>query len=334
MSRGIPSKADLLKTVHDICSNNEAAQNQLANGSNNLLTKFANGYQKVCEEQGREFYGLRDFYSLVKMVFRQAVKTGQAPDELDQVRAVQRNFGGYYGDFKPVDVFLKAANVNDWENHLVPRMKLIREAFKSGIENRYLLLLTRNNIALRIIQESSLLPEDTYQIIFGSAFPQDQEYTQICSNIKQIQNAMLTGDTVILCNLDNLYESLYDVLNQSYMILSGERYTDIGLGTHRLKSKVHENFRMILLAEEDVVMNQFPTPLINRLEKHHLVMSTMLDFEQTYIVKKVTEWAKNFAALLHIPSALKQQPADIIIGYHQTIAKSGRNELKSKSKSS
>ena len=41
-----------------------------------------------------------------------------------------------------------------------------------------------------------------------------QEYRQICLNINRIKIAMELGQTVVLCNLENLYESLYDALNQ------------------------------------------------------------------------------------------------------------------------
>jgi hypothetical protein len=37
---------------------------------------------------------------------------------------------------------------------------------------------------------------------------------QICRNINRIKVCMETGQTVILLNLENLYESLYDALNQ------------------------------------------------------------------------------------------------------------------------
>ena len=55
-------------------------------------------------------------------------------------------------------------------------------------------------------------------VIFRSSFPHDQEYTQICSNINRIKIAMELGQTVVLCNLSNLYESLYDALNQNYQV--------------------------------------------------------------------------------------------------------------------
>ena len=37
---------------------------------------------------------------------------------------------------------------------------------------------------------------------------------KVCRNINQIKICMEAGRTVVLLNLDNLYESLYDLLNQ------------------------------------------------------------------------------------------------------------------------
>ena len=54
---------------------------------------------------------------------------------------------------------------------------------------------------------------------------------------------METGRTVILLNLEDLYESLYDVLNQYYMHYGDNRYVDLGLQTHRVKCRVHKNFK-------------------------------------------------------------------------------------------
>jgi len=100
--------------------------------------------------------------------------------------------------------------------------------------------------------ESTLKPWEMEPfILFGSSFPKDKEYTQVrcglsfqllfalldpvshsyahthnvqvCRNINQIKICMETGRTVILLNLENLYESLYDVFNQVstlYSILS------------------------------------------------------------------------------------------------------------------
>ena len=87
-------------------------------------------------------------------------------------------------------------------------------------------------------EEATLKPWEMEPfVLFGSSFPRDKEYTQVnimlscrncylpsrnflsfflqvCRNINQIKICMEIGRTVILLNLENLYESLYDVLNQ------------------------------------------------------------------------------------------------------------------------
>ena len=132
-------------------------------------------------------------------------------------------------------------------------------------ENRYLLFLTENYSALQVLNhylrkevgmrplgssESEILQKRQKKVnqkdpfvLFGSSFPKDREYTQVCRNINQIKICMDTGRTVILLNLDNLYESLYDLLNQYYIRLGDQRYVDLGLQTHRFKCRVHNDFK-------------------------------------------------------------------------------------------
>ena len=66
---------------------------------------------------------------------------------------------------------------------------------------------------------------------------------KVCRNINQIKICMETGRTVILLNLENLYESLYDVLNQYYIYHAGSRYVDLGLQTHRVRCRVANDFK-------------------------------------------------------------------------------------------
>ena len=148
-------------------------------------------------------------------------------------------------------------------------------------------------------------------IIFGSSFADDQEYRQICLNINRIKIAMEMGHTVILCNLNNLYESLYDALNQNYTTMSDSRYVDLGLGTHRVKCRIHKDFRLVLIAEDKDVYEKFPIPLINRLEKHYLGMETMLSEGKicfnfflcgTLVFKKLVSLAPS--PLKHAPKTL------------------------------
>ncbi len=208
------------------------------------------------------------------MIFRQVKREQRPLARQSFVQLVQRNFGGYYADLNPSLVFLETLFPDFVEEELISSQQLINRALDvpdNPTETRYLLLLTKNNAALRIIEEQGLVDKNKkVSIIYGSSFPHDQEYTQICRNINRIKIAMETGETIILCNLENLYESLYDALNQSYMYLGDSRYVDLGLGNQRVKCRVHPDFRMIVVADEKDVREKFPIPLINRLEKHFL----------------------------------------------------------------
>uniref|UniRef100_A0A8C7LM14 RZ-type domain-containing protein n=1 Tax=Oncorhynchus mykiss TaxID=8022 RepID=A0A8C7LM14_ONCMY len=130
---------------------------------------------------------------------------------------------------------------------------------------------------------------------------------------------METGRTVVLLNLQNLYESLYDALNQYYVCLGGQKYVDLGLGTHRVKCRVHKDFRLIVIEDKEVVYNQFPIPLINRLEKHYLDIHTVLSKEQREIVGDLERWVGQFVDLRQsspAPQTFNYQPPDVFIGFH------------------
>uniref|UniRef100_A0A452IS70 Uncharacterized protein n=1 Tax=Gopherus agassizii TaxID=38772 RepID=A0A452IS70_9SAUR len=130
---------------------------------------------------------------------------------------------------------------------------------------------------------------------------------------------METGQMVVLLNLQNLYESLYDALNQYYVYLAGQKYVDLGLGTHRVKCRVHPKFRLIVIEEKEVVYKHFPIPLINRLEKHYLDINTVLDKRQRDIVEELKKWVNDFIAFdteKHLMGRQEYSPSDVFIGYH------------------
>ena len=55
--------------------------------------------------------------------------------------------------------------------------------------------------------------------------------------------------------------------------------------------------RLLVVAEKDVVYKQFPIPLLNRLEKHILSTSSMMNRSQIALAKKLHDWAQDFTKL-------------------------------------
>ncbi|XDV14216.1 hypothetical protein PO909_002393 [Leuciscus waleckii] len=317
VSRGDPDEKELIESAKGICSSDAMILERVRD----FFQPFARAYLNICKKQGRGFFGLRDYYSLIKMMFAVVKASNQKPSADQIVKAVLRNFSGK-DNVDAVSVFTSRLSIQTkLEN--ISAIELVREnitAIGQDEECRYLLVLTKNYAALRILQQTFFADQCQPEIIFGSSFPKDQEYTQICRNINRVKICMETGQTIVLLNLQNLYESLYDALNQYYVSLGGQKYVDLGLGTHRVKCRVHKDFRLIVIEEKDVVYKQFPIPLINRLEKHYLDINTVLKSEQKDHVEKLKEWVKWFISarskLLIAPQGRHYHPADAFIGYH------------------
>uniref|UniRef100_A0A672GQ29 RING-type E3 ubiquitin transferase n=1 Tax=Salarias fasciatus TaxID=181472 RepID=A0A672GQ29_SALFA len=317
VSRGDPDQKELIESARGICSSDAMVLEKVSD----FFQPFARAYLQICRKQGKGFFGLRDYYSLIKMIFAVAKAAQRRPTAEETAKAVLRNFSGK-DDVDAVTVFTKKLQITpNLEN--LSAIEFVREnlhATAQDEECRYLLVLTKNYAALQILQQTFFSESVQPEIIFGSSFPKDQEYTQICRNINRVKICMETGQTVVLLNLQNLYESLYDALNQYYVCLGGQKYVDLGLGTHRVKCRVHQDFRLIVIEEREVVYKQFPIPLINRLEKHYLDIHTVLRTEQKRIVEELEKWVTLFVTLSSQFAAVNQtykyQPPDVFIGYH------------------
>jgi hypothetical protein len=339
MNRGIfvnrcsPDIDELKQIASGICKNDE----KVINIMEKYLPSLANAYIELCEltRKYREFFGLRDFYSLIKMIYYEIKEKSGLLDMDFLEKAIRRNFGGLVF-INPLEPFMRQFHK---DRHLVKFNKekanvieLIREALTRRNdrktvegENRYLLLLAQNENALDLLNNYILEQVDikNTRVIFGSSFPNDQHYSQICRQIHQIKLSMELGKTVILLNLESLYESLYDALNQFYYRFGdNEKFVDLGLGTQRVKCLVHDDFRLIVVADKNSVYDpkRFPIPLVNRLEKHCLSVASILNERKVLIVRSIQEWCSSISTV-STTTTIKESLADIFIGFtDDTIA--------------
>ncbi|XP_069130639.1 E3 ubiquitin-protein ligase rnf213-alpha-like isoform X2 [Argopecten irradians] len=319
VQRNVPSEKELIESARGICDTDESVQNKMEE----FLTKVATAYMELTKI---DFFGLRDFYGLIKMMYAFIATSKKKLTNAEWKHSILRNFGGH-DDLNALEIFRQHVQFRDTKpDNSDPdctQLGLIKAAlaFKEavdGLENRYLLLLTENYSFLPMLQHQILTIKNLQlTTLFGSSFPKDQEYTQICRNINRIKLCMESGQAVLLLNLENLYESLYDVLNQYYVHYAGEQYVDLGLGTNRMKCKVHPNFRLILVAEKQTVYNTFPIPLINRLEKHLVRGEMLLTDEQFQLSRELDDWMHNFIQNGKYPDVSK---ADVFIGYSTDMA--------------
>ena len=290
VARDTPTHQDLRKTAEAIFESDGKKFAQVSVGVINALTS---AYLEISENQKKEFFGLRDYYGLLKMLFAFAKENEGVIEYHDLARLILRNFSG--SGTNALRVFRKCleghcASVYDVS---IPVQELVQENLNSNFESRFLLLLTNRYSAVGLLSNVLGSIEDP-QVIFGSSFPRDSDYTEVCRNINKIKVCMETGRAVVLLNLQDLYESLYDALNQHYVTFAGQQYVDIGLGGVRVKCKIAKNFRLVVIEEKEVVHKMFPIPLTNRLEKHVFDMTSLLTDPQRQLMNRLVEWVKNF----------------------------------------
>ncbi|ELU09101.1 hypothetical protein CAPTEDRAFT_223578 [Capitella teleta] len=324
VQRGVPDGHELENSARGICGDDKT-RGLIQHIIGPIAKSYSRMFDEAVEKCKEEFFGLRDFYGLIKAICRCVKRSQEAPTNRQLRRAILQNFGGL-DTVNPLEVFSRTLEIDlrrsAGDTIDCSPLALIEEnlnnCIASNSESRYLLVLTENYAALGILQQQLAMTRDAV-IIFGSSFPKDLDYTQVCRNINRIKICMETGRTVILLNLENLYESLYDALNQYYVYLGGERFVDLGLGNQRVKCKVHEKFRLLVVAEKNMVYKRFPIPLINRLEKHFLSTGTLLQGHQQRIYEELSAWVQRF--IKNSSRVETYQLADVFIGFHEdTIA--------------
>lgn len=86
-----------------------------------MIDALATSYLRLFDEstkEMREFFGLRDFYSLIKMLFGFILKTKEKPTWMQLKHSVLRNFGGLEV-VNPVEVFQQELSSQVDENEEV-----------------------------------------------------------------------------------------------------------------------------------------------------------------------------------------------------------------------
>ena len=291
--RGDPSKNDLQLTAKGIFLSDVGKFKEV----DKIVKLLTDSYIDIRKKQEQEFFGLRDYYGLLKMIFSIVKMDNVDLDNYHIANAIKRNFSG--GQIDSFEIFLphlKTVWPNAKESTISLRT-MIRHNLQSvdESESRFLLLLTNRFAAVTLLDK--VVDSRKFQVIFGSSFPRDNDYTELCRNINKIKICMESGCTVVLLNLRDLYESLYDALNQHYVTFAGQRYVDLGLGGHRVKCRISKKFRLIVIEDKNVVYDEFPIPLINRLEKYVFTSESVLDQDQLQLSSRIHEWIYRFSNL-------------------------------------
>jgi len=308
------------------------------------LPALSQGFYDIYGSQKRsDFWGLREFYSIVRVInseFKRQEKNSVdewspslTPDIL--MNTILRNFGGRtVGETEEiVRKFFTHCSMRPEDATKPSILELIDLNIKET-DARHLMLLTQNNSALRLLFDSGIASYENTEVLFGSSFPEDQSDVQIAQNLNKIKSMMVQPMCLVLVQCDSLYESLYDLLNQHYIELAGQRYVRIAHGASSKECPVHHLFRIIVIVEKWDAWNTLAPPLLNRFEKQVFVRSMMVEGAQhshilrtcnNYFKALVTDYHEGGQAQMkrgHVDEAFLDQAQRVIVGFHNDLISS------------
>jgi len=279
-----PTVEDLVATAKGmVCATNLEA----------YLRPLCEAFFEIYKNQTRkDFWGMREFYSTVRVI-NAAIKERTAkglPAALESdvlMKTVQRNFGGCSED--DLDICIGEFFFRSGMDEDVDRFSTTELIMQNLVEldARHLMLLTKNNAALRLLFESNLLDHGKAEVMFGSTFPNDQSDVFVAMNLQRIKSYMQQPISLVMVHCDSLYESLYDLLNQHYMEYAGQRYVRIAHGSKAKQCPIHKQFRVIVITEISDAYFRLAAPLLNRFEKQIFLRKDIMQEPDTRLLKQM-----------------------------------------------
>ena len=309
LSRPEPTKEDLYETGLSLhfADGNDYSQNL----TQEELQCLAEAYFEYQNQQTHaNFHGLRDYYSLIKSL------TGCSTFEQVNI-SLQRNFGGLPGEVTNIqNVFLeKLKKVMIYSGQdIIPVTELIQANLKDP-HARHLMLITSGDSAIGILKQSLETLDKETITIYGSRFEEDLSEEYNYRILSRIILCMERDCILILKDLESIYGSLYDMLNQNYAVVGNRKNCRVALGAYsNPMCQVNDGFRCIVLIDQHKVDFSDP-PFLNRFEKQLLRFSDVLDEKQQNVIVELRHWVEGMSTVEGLESHFNE--SDMFIGFYE-----------------
>ena len=308
LSRPEPSVDDLWETG---CSLHYAESDDFSqNLGEQELKCLAEAYFEYQSQQScPNFHGLRDYYSMIKSL------TGCSSSVQVNI-SLQRNFGGRPGEVTKIQkIFLdKLKAMISCNKDIIPVTELIQKNFLDP-HARHLMLITSGDSAIGILKQSLDQLEKETITIYGSHFQEDLSEEYNYRILSRIILCMERDCILILKDLESIYGSLYDMLNQNYAVVGNRKNCRVALGAYsNPMCQVHDRFRCIVLLDQNKVHNSEP-PFLNRFEKQVLRFTDVLTEFQLDVITKLDKWVQEMSTGDDLEQHFSE--TDMFIGFHQ-----------------
>jgi hypothetical protein len=286
-------------------------------------------YKEVFKEKHKHphFFGSRDFYHIVKFLQRHLGDKGEFLGVCDMFKgkmtrkedqadlliylAIQRNMSGkesqsiddekIYPSYQLfINIYNKILGKTDTDFHYTP-INLMSMINMNLVDpgSRHLMLLTENPSVTDMLKNElknyfiNNLGYPAHTIMYLNRINNDKD---IQVTIQSLPIWIANGYVLILKEVDEIYNCLYDVLNQRYSTKKDDNGNEVLVCEfhHRVAEKnkkeneviIHPKFRVIVLCNREDDLRKLnerrqQPPFLNRFEKHLVLFKDLESVEQT-----------------------------------------------------
>ncbi|CAF3742087.1 unnamed protein product [Rotaria sp. Silwood1] len=305
-----PDKDDLLSTAHAILEAEISKHEQITRPEKKIIHSLVAAYNSLYELTNRDrkcenYFGLRDYYAMMKSVVHDLVLSQQGQDLFECIRKhLKANFDGTWD-----------ASEYMWENFcehfgqdsLIGRYKSVSKFDQilnhclSTRTGRYLMLIGKNESVIDYAEQHirSIYAKYPHRSLIGSSLSGDlfdgHTYSERY-NYKVLMDVILhveTKVTLIMRRMGHLYDNLYDLFNQNFAVSAQKKFCRIALGDlYHPRCLVNDEFYCIVFVQESD-LPKCDLPFLNRFEKHVIDMKSLVHEYHWSVQLKVIDWLKN-----------------------------------------
>ncbi|CAF0809248.1 unnamed protein product [Rotaria sordida] len=267
---------------------------QIARIDPSIITALATSYYQLYQflklkEQQKyaNYFGLRDFYSLIKGVVNDLIKTKNNDERYKYIRQqLTINFDGILdgSQFMWNRFCEQIQSEHLIEQYKSPTFKELLDLRLTSRQGRYLMLIAENESIIDYVERYIIVKHQPPPVrtLIGSCFSGDlisgTTYTEQY-NYRVLMDIILyaeTNVTLIMRRMGHLYDNLYDLFNQNFAISGKKNYCRIALGAlYHPRCLVNDDFYCVVFVRKEDLAKCDP-PFLNRFEKHIIDMKSLI----------------------------------------------------------
>ncbi|CAF4074192.1 unnamed protein product [Rotaria sordida] len=277
---------------------------------------------KETQPDHQNYFGLRDYYSLIKGILRGLMVMKHDANLYEIIRCqLKVNFDGALdGSLLMWQHFCEYIHKqNLFNEYNCPPFNLLLDQTLTARTGRYLMLIGDSESAIDYVERFINVHQKKLNVgvrtLVGSSFPGDllslNTYAEQY-NYRVLMDVILyaeTNITLIIRQMGHVYDNLYDLFNQNFAVSAKKKYCRIALGAlYHPRCLVHDNFYCVVFIHKRD-LDKCDPPFLNRFEKHLIDIEALIHPQHRSVANDLHMWldsllpksiGKHFPLLQHL----------------------------------